>query len=808
MNTVNTMMIKRNKYGLLRIFVIFILATIVLNCSSCTNKVESKRSYFERGMELFDQGDYKKARLEFKNVLKIDPKDADAYYMFGLLEEKEENWQKAFSLYLRATELNPNHIDAQVHLGTIYVLVGEIEKALAAADTALKLNPQHSESLVLRGFALAKAGKSDAAINDVLSAVASDPSNVEAVSLLSALYADQGDYEKAINIAKESLDHHRDRVASYLLLARLYAKNGNDDKVVSVLKSLISFQPNELQNRLHLVSYYSAKNDLLQAEEVLRKAVQDLPDDINAKLALVSFLKSNSKFQDAEQLLQQYAAESPNNSEFNIELSRYYLSQKKYDDALKILSSVIEVEGSSTDGLNARTLKATALLASGKSEEARKIIEEVIELDSKNKDALFIRASLSLASSDPDKGIADLRVILSEDPTYVKAHRLLARAHLKKGEVELARKSLEDAIKIEPQESAANFELVQLLIKTGEPKEAGEILKKMRRFAPKDMKVLDALATVYSQLKSWDELSDIAHAIQAVSADSPLGPYYEGLAQQENGETEKSIESFKKALELKPGAIEVLVALAKSYFLLNNQDLAVKLVQQVVDKNSTHFQAINLLGEIYLSENRLDDAEEAFRSAISVQEKWSTPYKNLAKTKFMQKKQQDALTTLEEGFHKTHDQMLGVELASAQDKLGFGDKAMKTYQEILEINPRNVLAANNLVMIMLKDDPDEAQLDHALRLVDGFATLENPIFLDTLGWLHVKRGENDDAITVLRKAARMNKGLPEIEYHLAVAYEARGDHDNAAAHLEKALSSGKRFDGFDDAKALKNSITN
>ncbi len=787
---------------------IAIMMVTMMMFSACSDKAASKKSYYDRGMELFEQGNYTKARLEFKNVLQIDPKDADAYYMFGLLEEKEENWQKAFSLYLRATELNPNHVNAQVHLGTIYVLAGDTDKALAAADAALQVDPKHSEALVLRGFALAKDDKSDAAITDVLKAIESDPSNVEAASLLSALYADQGDSKRAIKIARESLDRHRDRVASYLLLARLYAQAGQDSDVVKVLEDLIQFQPNELQNRLHLVSYYTGKDNLGQAEEELRKAVRDLPDSNDAKLALISFLKTHSKVSDAETLLKQYASESNQNSTFKIELARYYLSQKRFDDALQILTGVITAEGDSTDGLLARTLKATALLSQGNNDQARSLIEEVLETDPKNKEALFIRASLSLVSSDPDKGIADLRTLLREDPSYVKAHRLLARAHLKKGEIELARKSLEDAIKIEPQESAANFELVQLLIKTGELNDAVVVLNKLRRFAPKDLKVLVALATTYTKLEQWDDLLEVAHVIKTEHGDNPLGPYYQGLSYQAKGETEKSIASFDQALELQPGAIEVLVALAKSYFLANQPDQAAQLVKQVVDKNPEHFRAENLLGEIYLSQKRIDEAEETFRQVLTKQDKWPVPYQNLVKVKLIQGKQQEAIAILKDGFDKSQDQVLGLELANAQDKMGLVDESMQTYQQILNKHPGNVLAANNLVMIMLRGDPQAAKLDQALRLVDGFATSENPIILDTLGWLHVKRGETDDAITVLRKAARLNKDLPEIDYHLAVAYEAKGDRAAAVTHLEKALASGKKFDGFDDAMALKGSLTN
>jgi cytochrome c-type biogenesis protein CcmH/NrfG len=38
-----------------------------------------------------------KARVELRNVLQIEPKNADAYYLLGLIEDEQQNWQSAFA---------------------------------------------------------------------------------------------------------------------------------------------------------------------------------------------------------------------------------------------------------------------------------------------------------------------------------------------------------------------------------------------------------------------------------------------------------------------------------------------------------------------------------------------------------------------------------------------------------------------------------------------------------------------------------------------------------------------------------------
>ncbi|PUB75062.1 MAG: hypothetical protein DBP03_07315 [gamma proteobacterium symbiont of Ctena orbiculata] len=795
-----------NQFSINKLLSLIIISLLLLLGTACADKTESKQKYFDRGMELFEQGNFTKARLEFKNVLQIDPKDANAYYMFGQIEEKEENWPKAYALFLRATELDPRHVDAQVHLGTIFALAGETEKALAAADAALEVKPNDAAAMVLKGFVKAKMGEKDAAINDVLAVIESDPSNVEASSLLAALYADQGEMERAIRIAKESLAKHTDRAASYLLLARLHAQAESHEEVVKVLSDLISNKPNDLQNRLHLATYFQKQGDNARAVEVLQQAITDLPQNMDAKLALIYLLKNQGEADRAEALLEQYVSETPEHTGLKLELARHYLAVGRDDEANNTLSQVIDLAGASEDGLAAKSMKASTLIKKQSIAEAGALLDEVLAADPKFKDALMIRAGLALMSDDADKGIADLRTLLREDPSYVKAHRLKARAHLKKGEIQLARESLEDAIKVQPEEAAANFELVQLLINTREFDDAIEVLQKMRRFAPGNVKVLQALALVHEKLAHWDEVEGVAQVLVTKHPENPLGYYFRGVSRLNRDMADRSLTDFEKVLEYKSDSIEALVGLAKGYFAMKKPDDALQRIEQVVKVNPEHFAALNLKGEVHLSQKQWDLAEAAFNSARELSPQWPVPYRNLVKLNILKGSKDEVVGILEEGFDKTADSMLGIDLANNYSLAGRAQDAVEIYEEILKKHPKHLLASNNLAMLMLNDGANQGELDKALELVEGFELSENPIILDTLGWVHVKRGEIDKALPILQRAARKGSGLPDIDYHLGFAYFQQGRMEDAKRHINTALGSKKQFEGIEEAKALLNQI--
>ena len=63
------------------IFLLFLITTLtMLGCSSDEQK---KVAHYEKGLAYFDKGEFKSARLEFKNAIQIDPKYVAAYEKLG-----------------------------------------------------------------------------------------------------------------------------------------------------------------------------------------------------------------------------------------------------------------------------------------------------------------------------------------------------------------------------------------------------------------------------------------------------------------------------------------------------------------------------------------------------------------------------------------------------------------------------------------------------------------------------------------------------------------------------------------------------
>ena len=111
------------------------IAALVL---SCGGPEEKKMVFFTKGKALYAQGDYVKARLEFKNAIQIDPTFADGHFMLGMVELKTRNLRKAFGSFSKAVDLDPDHVKANIELGKLYMMQKAFNKAMEKATFVLE----------------------------------------------------------------------------------------------------------------------------------------------------------------------------------------------------------------------------------------------------------------------------------------------------------------------------------------------------------------------------------------------------------------------------------------------------------------------------------------------------------------------------------------------------------------------------------------------------------------------------------------------------------------------------------------------
>ena len=70
----------------------------------------------EMGKFYFISGKYDEAIEEFEKVVKINPKNADAYFNIGMVKEAKNDSSGAKKMYEKTLEIIPDHKTAKKHI--------------------------------------------------------------------------------------------------------------------------------------------------------------------------------------------------------------------------------------------------------------------------------------------------------------------------------------------------------------------------------------------------------------------------------------------------------------------------------------------------------------------------------------------------------------------------------------------------------------------------------------------------------------------------------------------------------------------
>ena len=126
-------------------------------------------------------------------------------------------------------------------------------------------------------------------------------------------------------------------------------------------------------------------------------------------------------------------------------------------------------------------------------------------------------------------------------------------------------------------------------------------------------------------------------------------------------------------------------------------------------------------------------------------------------------------------------------------------EATKIYEKVLIIQSDNVVALNNLAWLYsLVNNPKALELaERAYNVNSSDAGIQ-----DTYGWVLVQQGQTDKGLRLLEQARKALPGIPEIQYHYAVALLKSGEEKEARKILGELLESGKPFESRDEAEQL------
>lgn len=213
------------------------------------------------------------------------------------------------------------------------------------------------------------------------------------------------------------------------------------------------------------------------------------------------------------------------------------------------------------------------------------------------------------------------------------------------------------------------------------------------------------------------------------------------------------------------GAQSVEMNSAKLYKKQGEFDKAIEWFEKAVEKKPENAEAHYLLGDLYGMKGRIADMVREFDASVSYSKKYEKDIK-ISRDKYFR-----------ESFK------VGVDAANAGDYM----KALEAFNNALVIEPKQVDTYKNLVFVYSRLDsiPGMMQVYEELLKVDPN---DHETYL-ALASLHSRRQEYDKTIALLRKATEVapDSAKPRIIGEIGITYDLMGKGDEAMKTYQEAL---------------------
>jgi cellulose synthase operon protein C len=252
-------------------------------------------------------------------------------------------------------------------------------------------------------------------------------------------------------------------------------------------------------------------------------------------------------------------------------------------------------------------------------------------------------------------------------------------------------------------------------------------------------------------------------------------------------------------------AEHALASMVVAYRALGRIEAAAHYIETLSTENA---YVLTVLGECYLEMKKPDDAAKALDHAVAQKSGRPEPYVDRARLFMAEGKDKEAEALLKDAAAAVpSDVQIPLLLAEAETRMGHYQDAVAIYEELLNNNPSMDLAANNMAELIADYEyNDPAALEKARIVADRFQATQNPLLMDTVGWVYFRVGNMTQATTYLERAAAADHAPPQIHYHYGALLLKENHPDQAKEQLQAAVPPNANYPGSDEAKRLLSSL--
>ena len=506
---------------------------------------------------------------------------------------------------------------------------------------------------------------------------------------------------------------------------------------------------------------------------------------------------------------------SSRKAEVYLERGTQYLEKELYTQAANEFQQAVLLDPKSFNGFYNLGLAYWKLR---KVDLASEAFQKALSLSADDDNSQYYMGRIHLLKGNTIKAISLFEHLAGRQPSPVAdEHYQLGLAYLKRADSAKAIQWLQKARQLHPHEASILDALAKAYQLAGRKEEAQQAFKASNQMRNEGLETSQLLHSCrqYLQSKEMDKALDIRKRL--LDSDDPEYLIALGTMFGENGFPEHAIEPLQKAASLGQKNFEAQFNLGYTYLTLGKDEQAEGHLERAALLRSDSFEAHSLLGVVrgnlkknlpaieslrraaelrpdnvrvlsllalqYLAGRYYEEAIRLLSRAIQLNDSDATPWFLLIQAHY---KNQDSVKALDLA-ERTLQHFPG--LARAHYELGFQLSSMGRFEgaktplrKALELTPDYPEAHYLLGDLLLKEDKAEEAVSHfrqALKLNQNYSEA-----YAGLGRALLSLKKYQEVVLEMEKAVTVDSADPQPHLHLAQAYRALSQPENAQRELQ------------------------
>ena len=398
-------------------------------------------------VEHHQAGRFEAAEQIYRQILAVEPAQADAWHLLGVVAAQTGRPELAVEHIRRAIALSGNQAAFHANLANVLKRKGKLDDAVACYRRALELQPDYAEAHNNLGNALKGQGHLDEAAVCFRRALELQPDYAKAHNNLALVFQEQGHLDEAVACCRRALKLQPDMAEAHNNLGVALLGQRKLDEAVACHRRALELVPDYPEALANLGNALQDQGKLDEAVACYRRALELQPHFAGAHNNLGFALQQQGRLDEAVACYCRAVQRKPNYPEALNNLGATLQRQRKLDDAVACYRRAVELK---PDMAEAHYNLSNAFRTQGYLDEAIASSRRALVL---KPDMAEAHNNLGLALQEQgklDEALASCRRAVELKPDFVDAHSNLGNVLKDQGKVDQAIACYRRALELQP----------------------------------------------------------------------------------------------------------------------------------------------------------------------------------------------------------------------------------------------------------------------------------------------------------------------------------------------------------------------